>query len=496
MTMPELGVGVIYTPALQPLLESETDLVSVVEVEPETLWTFTADPAEPYRPDWATLERVRGLPQTKLIHGVGFPVGGTRAPDPLHLPVFIEMIDFLGAPWASEHLAFNRASGSGGPFATGFLLPPLQTPAGIAAAEASIRSVASRLPVPFAIETGVSYLRPRAGEMSDGAFIAAVAEAADCGIVLDLHNLWANERNGRQRMEDLLAELPRERVWEVHIAGGSEFLGYWLDAHSGEVPRDLLQLTRRILPELPELRAMVFEITPTFLTRLGLDGVRRQLASLREIWERRHVAPPRLVGLDRPAPAPTLEPISEPIPGEPGWTPEEWEDGLAALVASRPLNGSASPVCRALAEDPGIEVLQRLVWNFRSGVLVETLGLTCRLLLLHGGDPLIRELFDGFFLSAPPELFASVEAEAFGAYLERRRPDVPYLEEVLGFERAALRAALAGTPQIVPFRFEPTSLLEPLSRGRFPDSPTPGNFEVEVTPDAGTAAASGLISSS
>lgn len=492
MPLPELGVGVIYTPALQPLLEAETDLVSVVEVEPETLWTFTADPAEPYRPDWAALERVRALPQTKLIHGVGFPVGGTRAPDPLHLPVFIEMIDFLGAPWASEHLAFNRAAGPAGPFATGFLLPPLQSPAGIAAAEASIRSVASRLPVPFAVETGVSYLRPRAGEISDGAFFAAVAEAADCGIVLDLHNLWANERNGRQRLEDLLAELPRERVWEVHIAGGSEFLGYWLDAHSGEVPGELLQLTRRILPELPELRAVVFEITATFLTRLGLDGVRRQLSVLREVWERRRVAPPRLVGLNRPAPAP----IPEKIPGEPGWTPGEWEDGLAALVVGRPLDGSASPVGLALAEDPGVEVLRRLVWNFRSGVLVETLGLTCRLLLLHGGDPFIRELFDDFFLSAAPELFASVEAEAFGAYLERRRPDVPYLEEVLGFERAALRAVLEETSQIVPFRFEPTSLLEPLSRGRLPDSPTPGNFEVEVTPDAGTAAASGLISSS
>ena len=487
MPLPELGVGVIYTPALQPLLEAETDLISIVEVEPETLWTFAADPADPYRPDWSALERVRGLPQAKLIHGVGFPVGGSRAPDPLHLPRFIEMIEYLGAPWASEHLAFNRAAGPGGPFATGFLLSPLQTPAGIAAAEASIRSVAAHLPVPFAVETGVNYLQPRAGEISDGAFVAAVAEAADCGIVLDLHNLWANERNGRQRIEDTLAELPRERVWEVHVAGGSEFLGYWLDAHSGEVPGELLAVVRRILPELPEVRAVVFEITATFLTRLGLDGVRRQMAALREIWEQRTTLP-RTAGAHQPAPAP--------IPEEPGWTPAEWEDGLAALVIGRPSDGSA--VGRALAGDPGVEVLQRLVWNFRSGVLVETLGLTCRLLLLHGGDPFVRELFDSFFASAPPELFASVEAEAFGAWLDQRRPDVPFLEEVLGFERATLRAALQGTSQIVPFRYEPDSLLEPLSRGQFPDAPIPGRYEVEVTPDAGvgTAAASGLISSS
>lgn len=481
-------MGVIYTPALQPLLEEEADLISVVEIEPETLWTFTADPARPYQPDWAALERVRALPQAKLVHGVGFPVGGTHHPDPRHLPLLVEMIDFLGAPWASEHLAFNRAAGPAGSFATGFLLPPLQSPAGAAAAASSIRSVSARLPVPFAVETGVNYLRPRDGEVSDGAFVASVAEAADCGILLDLHNLWANERNGRQRIEELLGELPLDRVWEVHIAGGSEFLGYWLDAHSGEVPGELLSVARRVLPELPNARAVVFEITATFLTRLGLDGVRRQLGALREVWEQRATSP-RLLELNRRSPAPAGP--------EPDWTPNDWEDGLGALVVGSPPPPTASRVCAALAGDPGIEVLRRLVWNFRSGVLVETLGLTCRLFLLHGGEPFIRELFDEFFLSAPPELFASVEAEAFGAFLEKRRPDVPFLEEVLGFELAAIRAVLEGKPQSVPFRFEPSSLLEPLSRGRLPELPTPGSFEVEVTPDGdGGGPATGLISSS
>jgi len=89
--------------------------------------------------------------------------------------------------------------------------------------------VAPHLPVPFAVETGVNYLQPCAGEMSDGAFVAAVAEAADCGIVLDLHNLWANETERPPAGGAVLAELPLERIWEVHLAGGSEFQGYWLD---------------------------------------------------------------------------------------------------------------------------------------------------------------------------------------------------------------------------------------------------------------------------
>jgi uncharacterized protein (UPF0276 family) len=480
--LPELGVGVIYTPALQPLLAAEADLASVVEVEPQTLWTFTADPAAPYRPDPSALALLDELPQAKLVHGVGFPIGGSRPPDPRHLPVFVEMIERLRSPWASEHLAFNRAAGGGGEFATGFLLPPLQTPAGVAAAAASIRSVAPHLPVPFAVETGVNYLQPRPGEMSDGAFVAAVAEAADCGILLDLHNLWTNERNGRQPLEEALSELPLERVWEIHIAGGSEFRGYWLDAHSGAVPGDLVALARRLLPALPEVRAMVFEITPTFLERMGLEGVRRQIAELREIWEARARSPrPAL-----PSPAPRMV-------AEAGFSPEDWEDGLGALVVGRP---SESPAYAALAGDPGVDILRRLVWNFRSGALVDALPFTSKLLLIHG-EPLTRELLDGFFAASPPELFASNEAEAFGAYLDTRRPDVPYLEEVLAFDLAAIRAKLLGKPQLIPFRHEPRSVLDPIAQGRLPESPQLGNYEVEVTPGAeDRPGAAGVISSS
>jgi len=217
---------------------------------------------------------------------------------------------------------------------------------------------------------------------------------------------------------------------------------------------------------------------------MGLDGVRRQVAELREAWEERARSPRRAA-----PPAPPRPPAPEP-----GVTPEEWEDGLGALVVGR---SSESPAYAPLAQDPGVDILKRLVWNFRSGVLVEVLPLTCKLLLLHGGDPLARGLFDGFFATAAPELFASEEAEAFGAYLDARRPDVPYLEEVLAFDLAAIRANLTRKPQLIPFRHEPHSLLDPLAQGRFPEAPQPGNYEVEVTPGArDRPSAAGVISSS
>ena len=93
--------------------------------------------------------------------------------------------------------------------------------------------------VPVAFETGVNYLRPQPDEIPDGLFVRRVAEAADCGILLDLHNLLTNERNGRVPLRAVFDDIPHERVWEIHLAGGREYHGYWLDSHSGHIDDDL-----------------------------------------------------------------------------------------------------------------------------------------------------------------------------------------------------------------------------------------------------------------
>src|SRR5690349_9761932 len=229
----------IYLPGLEPLLDVGQDLLDVIEIEPQTFWFRTAAGYD-QRDD--VLSRIERMPQRKLVHGVGAPIGGTLRPDPAMVRPFADTVQRLSAPWCSEHLNFNRASDGGVDFDTVALLPPVQSREAVALAADNIRSVQALLPVPFAFETGVNYLRPRHGELSDGEFFAAVAEQADCGILLDLHNLWCNERNGRQPVRAVLAELPLERVWEVHLAGGEELDSYWLDAHSGPIPQPLVDL--------------------------------------------------------------------------------------------------------------------------------------------------------------------------------------------------------------------------------------------------------------
>jgi hypothetical protein len=322
------------------------------------------------------------------------------------------------------------------------------------------------------VENGVNYLRPRRGEMSDGEFLRDVVVDADCAILLDLHNLWTNERNGRQSVATFMDEIPRERVWELHIAGGFEYGGYWIDAHSGAIPEPLLDLAAQIIPTLPNLGAIIFEILPPFVPRLGIDGVREQLEQLHRLWALTESTTKGDLAISDPAP--TM------VQGG-NISPQEWERTLGSLTIGKDCDG---PLARELRDDPGTAVLQKMVNEARAGMIVDALKLTSRLVLIHGGASLLRKLLEDFWAGTPPRRFASEESELFAEHLERQHLTVPYLAEVLGFERAVGKTLIDGRERVVEFSCDPSQLLDALADGVMPPALTEGSYALRVTPPA------------
>lgn len=468
MNLPELGVGLIYSSALEPLLAEAPDLIDVLEIEPQTLWAEQKDSAVPYVVPLELDDHLASLPGRKLVHSVGTPVGGSIQSYEAQIPLLRETVEKLQAPWASEHLSFNLTDD----FFTGFFLPPRQTEEGVLVYAEAVRKLRAGLGVPLAIETGVNYLRPRTDEIPDGAFMAAVAEEADCGILLDLHNLYTNQRNGRQPIDAFLADLPLERVWEVHLAGGFEVEGFWLDSHSGAVPQPLLAICQEVIPHLPNLKAIIFEIFASFLPQVGLDTVRAELEKLRGLWalrgSQRASYDPRN---GRPATSSAPSAVS----------PHEWEAALGKLVIGRP---PATALEADLAADPGVPLVQSLIKEFRGSMVVQVYRLTCRLLMLALTPDVFRAILEDFWSQTPPQQFAASEAEAFGDYLVAKNLRLPQLQNILAFERATVRTLTDGKPRLVHFNVDPLPMLRALSEGRLLAEPGPeGDYEVEITPD-------------
>lgn len=477
---PVLGVGLLHAPGLEPVFDAAADLVDVIEIEPQ----LRLDPDGRYRLREEIFGAAEQVAKPKLIHGVGFPVGGTVCPDERDLAAFVEAIERAGAPWASEHLSFNRVRSAGRDYFGGFLLPPIQSPAAVRLAARNIRAVSRLLPVPFAFETGVNYLGRLPGELTDGSFFAAVAEEADCGILLDLHNLWCNERNGRQGLLDAVAELPLDRVWEVHLAGGSELDGLWLDGHSTGVPEPLFELAAQVLPCLPNLGAVVFEIAPEVVGRgqVAPSVVVEQLRRIRELWNQA-----KGEGTHQPAVVPResieISSAAYRLP-EPG----RWESVLGALTVAGDVPGGdedeagTAALGRTLAADPAVSTLRKLARSFRGGVVVSALPLTFRLIMFSSGEQGFHALLDRFWRSYLPHRYPAEELDDFLAFLRTGESGIAHLDEVAAYELAARRVQAEGGEERVRFTCEPVALLTDLAAFKQPGTPVPGEFEVAVIP--------------
>jgi len=465
-----LGVGLIFTRELLPILREAAGTISVVEVEPQTLWQLSlAGNRRTYVPNSELYDAIEGLPQAKLLHSVGLPVGSSRPLERDQVELLNEFVNRFQTPWASEHLSFNAIPKNGDWSSVGFLLPPLQCGETVDVAAAKLQGFSAALSLPVAFETNVNYLRPQADELPDGEFFRAVAERADCGIVIDLHNLWTNELNGRTAAADVLTRVPLKRVWEVHLAGGMPFGSQWLDAHSGAIPDPVLKMAAEWIPKMPNLGAIVFEITDEYVPRFGLSGVMGQVQAMTELWSLRPA--PHVIHIGRPLRE------TRPVPESSLTVCREWEVALGELVIGETAEDALGA---RLPANPGVRLLRQLVADARAGFIAQGLHYTTSLLLCALGTARVQALLTEFMGSCPPQLFVSAEADAFANFLLTKELSVPYLDEVLGFEHALIRGALYSQSSTVHFRHDPASLFEGLARGQLPNGISKQEFSMLV----------------
>lgn len=464
--MQELGVGLVYWEKLAPIFEAGVELAGVLELEPQTLWEKCVTASGPiYRVNDFFLNKIAKLPQVKLVHGVAHPLGGTTV-DPIeHLTAWQHTLEVLNPHWVSEHLSFNRCAFGDTVEEVGFLLPPRQTLAGVDQAVNNIDYMHRALDRPIAFETGVNYFKPRTDELTDGEFFGRIASKAQCGILLDLHNLWVNEKNGRQKVREALKNIPLERVWEVHLAGGMKLNSYWLDAHSDGIPEPVIELAAEVIPKLPNLGALIFEILPEHLPRLGIDGVCRQLEALHDLWALR--MPKK--NLITPVECSNTSAIPYIVTGVPQGDLAQWECAIANLLRNKPVISLFSE----LADDPGIDIIRQLVTEFRSASITRTLRYTVILLLLSCGSSEVRRLIDSYCHTYPSDMYHSIEGDRFAHFLSNQKDlltKVPYLEETLAFEHALIRAAVFGLSSEILWSVDPTKIFDALDSGTMPKS--------------------------
>jgi len=172
------------------------------------------------------------LEQYRVVqHGVSMYFGSADPLDREHLKKLKRLVKRTQTPWLSDHLCWGSVDGT----YTHDLLPMPYTHAVARTTAQKIRQVRDFLEVPICVENVSSYAEFYASEMTEWEFLTEVAELADCGILLDVNNIYVSSKNHNFDPYDYLNNIPHHRVGQIHIAGHSKFKKYILDTHDHPV---------------------------------------------------------------------------------------------------------------------------------------------------------------------------------------------------------------------------------------------------------------------
>lgn len=177
-------------------------------------------------------------------HGVSLAIG---SPDPLdysYLKKLKALAKITKTPWISDHLCWGRLPGAH----YHDLLPLPYTKEVIDYVAERAKIVQDYLELPFALENLSSYVAYKNDEMPEWDFYTAVVEKADIYMMLDVNNIYVSSRNHGFDPETYYANIPLERVIQIHLAGHSDYDAYVLDTHDNYVRDEVWQIYADVYP--------------------------------------------------------------------------------------------------------------------------------------------------------------------------------------------------------------------------------------------------------
>lgn len=287
--LPPLGIGLTWQGGLADFVAREGHRLDYVEAVPDMVWLDRGPRRRPRYRDHdealATFMPIAGrLPV--VAHSIGLSIGSAHRFDRAHVEQMRAWQARFGCPWHSDHLSFHLAQGVQGEMNAGFTLPLTWDEETLALLVPRIATIRRRVPVPFLLETNVYYMRPPVGDYDEPAFLNALCTRSGCGLVLDLHNLSCNARNHRFDPFAFVDQLDLRCVGEIHLAGGMEMDGFYLDAHRGTTPEPVWELLEHVLPRAVNLGGITFELFKDWIEELPEHRLIAEIERMRDAWER------------------------------------------------------------------------------------------------------------------------------------------------------------------------------------------------------------------
>lgn len=209
-----------------------------------------------------------------FVHGLGLSLGTPGPLDAKILDSYARVVQAANPEWISEHIAFTRTASVD----LGHLnpLPPTREVLEIVADHA--REISEHCGKPIILENITSHVRIN-GDLSETDFLNKLCERADCGLLLDVTNLFINSCNHGFDPLEWLKEIEPKCIVQLHIVGYSRDRDRYTDSHSQPIQTELIELAHAVYEHAP-VKAIILERDEDFPT---LEDMENEISKLRQI---------------------------------------------------------------------------------------------------------------------------------------------------------------------------------------------------------------------
>ncbi|MBX3412104.1 MAG: DUF692 domain-containing protein [Pirellulales bacterium] len=175
-----------------------------------------------------------------VMHGVSLSIGSTDPLDFDYLNRLKGLAEACRARWISDHLCWTGVAGLN----AHDLLPIPLNEESLAHVVARIRTVQEVLERPLVLENPSSYVTFKDSTMPEWEFLARMAEETNCGLLLDVNNVYVSSVNHDFDAIEYIRSVPHERVVQFHLAGHTNCGTHLIDTHDGPVVDPVWELYR------------------------------------------------------------------------------------------------------------------------------------------------------------------------------------------------------------------------------------------------------------
>lgn len=188
-----------------------------------------------------------------VMHGVSLSIGSTDPLDHDYLRALKQLIDDVEPAWVSDHLCWTSVGGHN----SHDLLPLPYTDQALEHLVSRVQQVQEFLGREILLENASTYVEFADAQWREWEFLAELARRSGCRILLDVNNIYVNARNHGFDPDTYLAAMPVDKVWQIHLAGHSDYGSYLIDTHDHPVCDAVWALYQRALKRLGPVSTMI-----------------------------------------------------------------------------------------------------------------------------------------------------------------------------------------------------------------------------------------------